>query len=92
MTNERKFYRSVVTIEILSEEPYSSVDLAQIHYDITEGPCSGQIDIVPQNEVKTGKEMAQLLLEQGTDPEFFQLTSEGVDIEGNECHWLISNK
>jgi len=81
---KRKFYRTVVQIEILSEEPYEGSDLASIMYDITEGHCSGEVENIARNEEKNGKEMADLLIAQRSDPEFFQLDEEGNDTEERE--------
>ena len=77
---ERKFYRTVVEIEILSEEPYSNENLSQIAYDITEGDCSGAYGVV-NSETVDGKTMAEMLLNQGSDPGFFMLDEEGNDTE-----------
>lgn len=78
---KRKFYRSVIQIEVLSEEPLPDpMSLADIQYEITEGHCSGQLTRVVDNEVKTGPEMAQLLLNQASGPEFFMLDKDGNDI------------
>jgi len=79
--SKRKFYRTVIQIEILSEEPYEGDDLENILYDITDGDCSGQISDVVRNEVKNGKEMAGLLIAQGSDPEFFQINEDGDETE-----------
>ena len=78
---KRKFYRTTIQIEILSEEPYTSVSLEDINYDITDGHCSGELKDVVRNEEKSGKEMAALLMAQRSDPEFFQLTEDGEDLE-----------
>lgn len=83
---KRKFYRTVIQVEILSEEPYEGDDLETIKYDITEGHCSGILKDEVRNEVKNGKEMARLLLDQGSDPEFFQIDEEGNDV-GIEVIW-----
>ena len=84
---KRKFYRTVVQIEILSEDPYKETDLGEIMYDITEGHCSGEAKDVVRNEEKNGKEMAALLKAQRSDPEFFMLDEEGNDTEDalDEC-------
>jgi hypothetical protein len=81
---KRKFYRTVIQIEILSEEPYECDALEDVTYDITEGHCSGELKDVVRNEEKTGKEMAALLVAQRSDPEFFQLTEDGEDLEEDE--------
>ena len=80
----RKFYRRVVTIEILSEdEPPEWEDLADLEYLMTEGHCSGRTDAGFAEEV-TPAQMAKLLIAQGSDPEFFSLTEDGEDL--SECN------
>ena len=83
MTNEkRKFYRNVIRFEILSEYPIESVSLEQLHNMTYDGDCSGRF--LPDeinNEVCDGPRMAKLLLDQGSDPAFFQLTDTGEDLD-----------
>lgn len=75
----RKFYRNVFSVEVLSEEPLpDSMSLDAIHYEITNGDYSGRLLETVVEEVNS-KRMAELLLAQGSDPEFF-----GLDAEGNE--------
>lgn len=78
----RKFFRTIVKIEILSEdEPVGDgVSLEEINYAITEGHCSGRISVDCQEQV-TARLMARLLLAQGSDPEFMMLDSEGNEIK-----------
>ena len=78
----RKFYRTVIQVEILSEEPYhlGSKDLDDIRFDIIEGDCSGAITDIVINEQLDGKQVALALQNQGSDPEFFQIDEEGNDI------------
>lgn len=87
----RKFYRSVVTVEILSEEPFAFDDsdgngvscpkLDAISTAITSGDCSGAVDVKVHNQAVSGKQMAKLLEKQGSDPGFFRLTEDGKDLE-----------
>jgi hypothetical protein len=79
--SKRKFYRTVIQIEILSEDPYETNDLNTIEYDITEGRCSGNAKDIIRNEVKNGKEMADLLTAQGSAPEFFNLNDAGENVD-----------
>jgi hypothetical protein len=72
MDEQKHFYRTVIEFEILSEHPVAFNDLAQIHYAITEGDCSGISHVKSQEEVAPEK-MARLLLAQGSDPSFFGL-------------------
>ena len=77
----RKFYRRVVTIEILSEdEPAEWEDLSDLEYLMTEDHCSGRTDVGFPEEV-TPAQMAKLLIAQGSDPEFFGLTEDGNDVQ-----------
>ena len=77
---KRKFFKTVFTLEILSEKPIpSDISLGELNYGITEGECSGELN---QTEVKelNGKEIATALIAQGSDPEFFQINDSGEDV------------
>ncbi len=70
---KRKFYRTVVEVEILSENPLEdATDLQAISYEITQGDCSGHVTVISEQAV-SGRVMAKLLQNQGSDPGFFQL-------------------
>jgi len=74
---ERKFYKTIIQVEILSEEALpSGLSLTDIDFIISEGDCSGQLQTISE-EVLDGKQAAQALLKQGSDPDFFMLTEEG---------------
>jgi hypothetical protein len=76
---KRKFYRTVVQVEVLSEEPLIDPEnLDTLMYEITDGGCSGSTKIVAQETIH-GKYAADLLNNQGSDPGFF-----GLDAEGND--------
>jgi hypothetical protein len=87
---KRKFYRAKVTIDILSAEPFkfdfsdgngqTNPELNQISEGITSGHWSGNIDTKIMAPI-SGKKMAKLLKEQGSDPGFFSLTANGEDTE-----------
>jgi hypothetical protein len=79
--SKRKFYRTVIQIEVLSEEPYSSTDLEKINLDITEGAQSGEVTIIFDSEEMNGKTCAEKLQAQGSDPDFFSLNIHGHDTE-----------
>ncbi len=78
----RKFFKTVVQVTILSEDkPVGpNMELDQIHYAITDGDCSGDCKVVSQKQV-SGKKMAMLLTEQGSDPGFFNLDENGKKLE-----------
>lgn len=82
MSSKRKFYQTVFRFEMLTEEPpRDNYSLADIHYETTEGHASGKFLANSIQITVTGPEMARLLLEQGSDPEFFCLTPDGEDTE-----------
>ena len=74
--SKRKFYRTVIQVEILSEEKFDtdgSMNLNDIELAITDGDCSGRVKTLIHNEVKNSQEIVELLKEQGSDCAFFQL-------------------
>lgn len=79
MTNQRKFYRSVIQIEILSETPFLWNSLEDVKISIERGECSGEIRQIIENQKINAQETAKLLIQQGSDPEFFCLTENGED-------------
>jgi hypothetical protein len=73
-------FKSVYRIEVLSDENWTSNDLENINYQITEGHSSGVVTLVASGEL-TAEEMSKELTAQGSDPEFFGLeTPEEGDI------------
>ena len=83
MACSRKFYKTVYKVEILSEEPTELMDLDEIAQAISDGPYSGNCYKDSTDEVD-GPSMAKLLEDQGSSPEFFQLDSEGNDLDEDE--------
>ena len=77
----RKFYRTLITLEILSEyEPVpEDLSLQSLGQEIDYGDWSG---IVKQHnyEELTPQQMATYTIEQGSDPEFFALDAKGNDL------------
>jgi len=74
------FYKTVVTVTVLSEEPFNEMELADVAYAIGEGDCSGQVEFAPSEKVD-GPTMAKLLIAQGSDPEFFQIDADGNPLD-----------
>ena len=83
MTSKRKFYKTIITIEVLSESPVSEteVGISEIAYEITDGMWSGKMNFSPCQEIDAVT-AAKELIAQGTDPEFFQIDADGNDMEG----------
>jgi hypothetical protein len=81
----RKFYREVIRFEILSEDPIPEcLTLGDIQHNVMEGHMSGRFLSTAVSAVVDGKRMATLLIDQGTDPDFFGLDEEGNDIREDE--------
>lgn len=81
--SKRKFYRTVYTVEVLSEDPPSEgVELDTIASQIVDGGWSGKVTRQVPVEVDA-LTMAGLLQNQGSDPSFFWLTEHGEDCD--EC-------
>lgn len=77
----RKFFKTVVEVEVLSEDEPAQFDtLSDLYYHITEGHCSGTHEVKSSEEV-SAKVMAKLLKKQGSDPEFFRLSEDGEELE-----------
>ena len=78
MKDTRKFYRTVIQVEVLSEEPISdTADLTAISYELEQGDYLGTI-LSAKQTIVSGKRMATLLQSQGNDPGFFQLLAGDV--------------
>ncbi|MGH7971423.1 MAG: hypothetical protein ACREIC_22110 [Limisphaerales bacterium] len=76
----RKLYRTIFQVEVLSESPVGPVELETLGHMITEGDCSGRVRIVLKQELD-GRQAAQGLLAQGSDPSFFNLTEDGHETD-----------
>ncbi len=74
------FYQTMIFVQVLSEGPLRpDLALDEVHDAITTGDCSGKIVRIP-TEVD-GPTMAKLLIEQGSDPEFFGLDEHGQKVD-----------
>lgn len=68
-----RYYRNVITVEILSREPWTAdemQDLRVVADEIDCGGSSGQITVTVHNEEVSTERMAELLTAQGSDPGF----------------------
>lgn len=76
-----EFHRTLILVEILSEEILSDVDYGKISSYMNGGDWSGRI-LMESNETIDGPLAAQLLLSHGSDPGFFQIDDNGNPTEG----------
>lgn len=75
-----KYYKTVVTFEVLSNWPLEAMSLADYDYEITGGGSSGKITSTVCTEL-TRAEMAKALIEQGSDPEFLISEDDIPDVD-----------
>ena len=64
-----KLYKTVFTVEVLSDGTVSQLDLGDLHRAINDGGCSGKVDVTSET-VLTRREMALALQSQDSDPVF----------------------
>jgi hypothetical protein len=77
----KKFFKTVFRVEVLSEdEPVEDASCEDLHEMITTGDCSGVVKREDPIEL-TGAQAAAALLEQGSDPSFFNLDEQGRDLD-----------
>ena len=70
MSNNKKYYRTVFKIEVLSDEPIGpGIGLEDIAYEISEGHCSGMF-LDEEVEECNEERIIELLKKQGSDPSF----------------------
>jgi hypothetical protein len=71
----KKFYKTILTVTILTEHEPAGDDLGAVSYQIIEGDASG---LVERDFIEvTAAEMAALLIAQNSDPSFFGLNADG---------------
>ena len=79
---KKKIYKSVLRVEILSEEPLDDcMSLTDIDYETTEGYCSGHLDWESHNAEVIGREAVNEMQKHGSDVEFFQMDEDGNEID-----------
>ena len=84
---KKKIYRSVITVEVLSDRPVDDAfltNLSSVNYEITSGDCSGQVQVKSMNEELTGHEAVKAVQNQGSSPDFFMIDEEGEDVTQKE--------
>jgi hypothetical protein len=73
----RKFYKTVVKVEILTEDPIEFDNLCDLDYQINHDAC-GVIKSTVSKQI-SGRACARAMIAQDRDPSFFQLTNAGRD-------------
>lgn len=78
---KKKLYKTVIQIEVLSEEPIESMSLDDIQEECSNGSFSGLHTFVKSNVPIKGKVAVNECKKHGTDVDFFMMDSEGNEIE-----------
>lgn len=68
--DKKVLWKSVIVVEVLSEQPFEYDTLEDVHYAITHGGCSGNHDMTESKHL-TMDEAVKECEKQGTDPVFF---------------------
>jgi hypothetical protein len=77
----KKYFKTTFKVEVLSEGgPASSMTLEEVLYEITHGEFSGDFEVVSVKEL-TARQAARELINQGSDPAFFNLDENGNDLD-----------
>lgn len=87
MSSSRKFYRSVIQVEVVSDQPMEFEDVLDIDQEIHYGRCDGEMKKLSMNEEIDGARMASILLAMGRGKNmlrFFNLTDDGEDMNEQE--------
>ena len=66
--DKKLLHHTVVTVDILSKEPYKLTDLADLHFDIGEGDCAGNYRVESRREVD-GPTCRKLMEGLGEEPD-----------------------
>lgn len=83
---QKKIYRTVIQYEILSDEPINdrSLDLETIKEECENGAWSGKgLETIVADEELTGKKAVEAVMDHGTDPEFFQMDTDGNEFDSD---------
>lgn len=71
-----KLYKTLFSVEVLSDRDPSDLELSDLHYMITDGDASGRVRVAKQ-EILTPRQMALALQAQNSDPSFLLGEEEG---------------
>jgi len=77
---KRRYFRQVISVEVLADERPDFHSLYDVADAITTGGFSGQVEPGKIEEINAAK-CAELLQKQGSDPDLFGLTESGEDLE-----------
>lgn len=77
---QKKLYKTIVIVEVLSEERIPEMDLVSLHNEIHFEHASGLVKYGKPTILK-GKEAVRATRKQGSDEEFFMMDKNGNELE-----------
>ena len=78
--SDKKYYKTTITLEVLSEEPIPSwMEAKDVLNEMDNGDFVGVTNEAAPKEL-TGKQMADELVKFGSKPEFFSLNEDGEEV------------
>lgn len=82
---KKVLYRTVVKVEILSEEPIpEGTDLDEMMAEADDGEFLGHTEVLEDNKPIVGKRAVAMVEKFGSDPDFFQMDSRGYDLADDD--------
>jgi len=81
---KKTLYKTVVTLEFLSDEPINEMSLEDMVYQASEGDLSLRTKDKVSDKPIIGKMAVKALAEHGTDLEFFNIDSRGYDTQDDD--------
>ena len=82
---KRKFYETIITVKVLSEEPIEMTDLETLAYQINEGYWCGEVSTGKSTPLD-GSMIVQELNSMGSEASFFRLDEAGNDSQEEDPH------
>lgn len=76
----KPIYKTIIQVEVLSEDKYGETDLRGIYADIIGGGCSGIVNIKSSKQL-LGKKAVDAIEKQGSSPDFFLMDEKGFESE-----------
>ena len=78
---KRKFFKTIVEVQVLSEDfPIEFDNLLELHHMTNSGEHSGVFNVKSTKRLN-GLQAAKALISQGSDPEFFRINEKGENLD-----------
>lgn len=77
---KKTIYKTILIVEVLSEEPIESTSLQELSEETNTGSWSGVLAIKSTKQFK-GKKAVEEIRKQGSDESFFFIDADGNELE-----------